>query len=106
MTFYSPFLLVFAVPAVAFAVLVGVPRFRMEQRARALLARHPDAEHTSVYLELRSVLAVGKRREIHAEIAKMQQQGWTFLRMREASPSLTTRSWGGGLTLHFIRTAD
>lgn len=85
---------------VGFFVLV--PRMRMVRRARALLARYPGAEQTSVYLELHSTFAWEKQREIDAKIAEMQPQGWTFLRAVEASPLRTIRSWGGGLTLRFI----
>jgi hypothetical protein len=87
-----------------FAVIV--PRHRMERRARALLAQHPGAEQTSVYLALHSTWAWQKQQEIDAKIAEMNAQGWTLLRSMEASPLRTIRSWGGGLTLHFIRTRD
>jgi len=72
--------------------------------AREILAQYPGAEQTSVYLELHSTFPGDKQREIDAKIAEMQPQGWTFLRAMEASPLRTLRSWGGGLTLHFIRT--
>jgi hypothetical protein len=36
----------------------------------------------------------------------MASVGWTFLRAAEASPLRTIRSWGGGLTLHFIRANE
>jgi len=102
---YITFILLCSIPIlVLFVFIVAVPRFRMERRARALLAQHPDAEQTSVYLELHSAFAGGKRREIDAKIAEMQPQGWIFLRAMEASPLRTICSWGGGLTLHFIRT--
>ena len=101
---YITIILLCAVPAFLLFVFVIVPRFRMERRARALLARHPGAEQTSVYLELHSTFSGGKQREIDAKIAEMQPQGWTFLRAMEASPLRTMFSWGGGLTLHFIRT--
>lgn len=98
-------ILLCAIPAILlFVFFVAVPRFRMERRARALLAQYPGAEQTSVYLELHSIYADGKQREIDAKIAEMQTQGWTFLRVREASPLRAIRSWGGSLTLHFIRT--
>ena len=101
---YIPIILLCAVPAIFLFVFFFIPRFRMERRARALLAQHPGAEQTSVYLELHSTFAGGKQREIDAKIAEMQPQGWTFLRAMEASPLRTMSSWGGGLTLHFIRT--
>ena len=101
---YITIILLCAIPAFLLCVFVIVPRFRMERRARALLAQHPGAEQTSVYLELHSTFAGGKEREIDAKIAEMQPQGWTFLRAMEASPFRTIFSWGGGLTLHFIRT--
>ena len=97
-------LLLCAISAFIFFFAVVIPRFRMERRARALLAQHPGAEQTSVYLGLHSTFAGGKQREIDAKIAEMQPQGWTFLRAMEASPLRTMRSWGGGLTLYFIRT--
>ena len=104
MNYYITLILLCAIPAILLFVFVAVPRFRMERRARALLAQHPGAEQTSVYLELHSTFAGDKQREIDAKIAEMQPQGWTFLRAMEASPLRTIRSWGGGLTLHFIRT--
>jgi hypothetical protein len=105
MNYYITLIILAAIPAILlFVFFVAVPRFRMERRARALLAQHPGAEQTSVYLELHSTFAGDKQREIDAKIAEMQPQGWTFLRAMEASPLRTLRSWGGGLTLHFIRT--
>ncbi len=93
-----------AVPAILLSVFfVVVPRLRMKRRASALLAEHPRAEQTSVYLELHSTFAGDKQREIDAKIAEMQPQGWIYLRAVEASPLRTIRSWGGGLTLQFIR---
>ena len=82
------------------------PRIKMERRARSLLAQHPDAERTSVYLALNSTWASQKQREIDAKIEEMRAQGWTFLRGMEANPLRTLCSWGGGLTLRFIRTYD
>ena len=76
----------------------------MQRHARKILAKHPGAEQTSIYLELHSTFAGGKQREIDAKIAEMQPQGWTFLRAAEANPLRTLLSWGGGLTLYFIRT--
>ena len=102
---YITMLLLCSIPAILLLVFVVViPRLRMERRARALLDQHPTAEQMSVYLELHSTFAGGKQREIDAKIAEMQPQGWTFLRATEANPLRTMFSWGGGLTLHFIRT--
>lgn len=101
---YITALLLCAIPAflpVLFAVIV--PRLRMERRTRALLALHPGAEQTSLYLKLHSTFAWEKQREIDSKIAEMQPLGWTFLRATEANPLHTIRSWGGGLTLYFIR---
>lgn len=102
---YITSLLLCAIPAILlFVFAIGIPRYRTRRRVRALLAQHPGAEQTSVYLELHSTFAGGKQREIDAKIAEMQPQGWTFLRARAANPLRTISSWGGGLTLHFIRT--
>jgi hypothetical protein len=100
---YIPIILLCVIPVFFLVAFVVVPRLRMERRACALLAQHPGAEQTSVYLELHSAFAGGKQREIDAKIAEMQPQGWIFLRAMEASPLRTIFSWGGGLTLHFIR---
>ena len=94
------------IAAAVFVPLALLPRLRMERRSRALLAQHPGAEQTSVYLALHSAWAWNKRREMDDRIAEMRRQGWTFLRAKEAGPLRTIRSRGGGLTLHFIRTND
>jgi hypothetical protein len=102
---YSMIILLVAIPIfflLGFAIII--PRFQMERRAHILLAQHPDSERTSVYLPLHSTWAWQKQREIDAKIADMKVEGWSFLRGREASPLRTIFSWGGGLTLHFIRT--
>ena len=75
----------------------------MERRARGILAQHPGAERISVYLAFRSGWWSGKGKEMDAKVAEMARAGWTFLRATEASPPRTIRSWGGGVTLHFIR---
>lgn len=86
------------------ALVVLPARVRMERRARRLLFAHPDAERKSVYLPFPSVK--GKRAAMEARIAEVESGGWTFLRATEASPLRTLRSWGGGLTLHFIRAVE
>ena len=83
---------------------IRAPCLRMESRARALIAQHPNAEQTSVYLKLNSTFAWNKQREVDAKIAEMQPQGWTFLRIMEVNPSRMIRFCGGGVTLQFIRT--
>ena len=101
-TMHAASFLIMLVPVLWVVPFVLIPRRRMEQRARALLAQHPNGERTSVYLTFRSGWT-GKRTELDARIAEMARAGWTFLRASEASPLRTIRSWGGGLTLHFIR---
>jgi hypothetical protein len=96
-------LLVLLLVAVMFVLFVLIPRLRMERRARVLLAQHPNAERKSVYVAFRCGWASGKRREMDAKIAEMKDAGWTFLRATEASPVRTLCSWGGGVTLQFIR---
>lgn len=102
----QPILLFLALAVIPFAVASAIVlprRIRMERRARALLAQHPGAEQTSVYLSLHSTWTWEKQREIDAKVAEMSVAGWTYLRATEANPLRTIRSWGGGLTLHFIR---
>jgi len=102
----EPLLFVLAMPAIAFVIVLTVVlprRIRMECRARALLAQHPDAERTLIYLAFPSAWPSAKEKEMDAKISEMSMAGWTFLRAAEASPLRAIRSWGGGLTLHFIR---
>jgi len=102
-----PLLLLFTAMPFVIAFLIVLPRrIQMRRRARAMLAQHPYAEQTSVYLAFRSGWWTAKQRAMDAKIAEMASAGWTFLRAAEASPLRTIRSWGGGLTLHFIRTDD
>ncbi|MGA2137866.1 MAG: hypothetical protein ABSH14_03290 [Verrucomicrobiia bacterium] len=86
-----------------FVPLVLIPRLRMERRARELLAQHPDAERTSVYLQFRSVRWSEKKKDHDAMVAEMSAKGWTFLRASEASLLRTSITWAGGVTMHFIR---
>jgi hypothetical protein len=104
MNYYTTIILLGAVPVLFwFVFFVAVPRFRMERRARVLLSKHAGADRTSVYLPLHSTWAWEKQREIDARVAEMQSEGWIFLRGMEANPLRTICSWGGGLTLQFIR---
>jgi hypothetical protein len=101
-----PFSLLMLAPIaiVLFIVTVVIPsRVRMERRARAILAQYPGAEMISVYLAFRSGWWSGKGKEMDAKVAELAAAGWTFLRATEASPLRTIRSWGGGVTLHFVR---
>ena len=84
---------VVAMAAAVFVPLVLIPRIHMERRARALLAQHPGAEQTSVYLELHSAWAWDKQRQVAAKIAEMQPRGWTLLRAR--GPAHCARSVRG-----------
>jgi hypothetical protein len=83
------------------AIFVVPARVGMERRARTLLSDHPNADRKSVYLSFPSVR--GKRALMELRIAEIETDGWIYLRATEASPWRTLRSWGGGLTLHFIR---
>ena len=56
-------------------------------------------------LALSSFDAPGKQQEIDGKVAEMTTAGWSLLGTVEASPLLTLRSWGGGVTLQFVRSA-
>jgi hypothetical protein len=88
---------------VAFAILILPRRIRMERQARRLLAAHPGAEQTKVYLQFHSVSWSEKRKAHEAMVADMAAKGWTFLRASEASPLRTSITWAGGVNMHFIR---
>lgn len=98
------FLAIAAMPVAIVLAVVLPQRIRMERRARALMKEHPDAEKTSMYIAFQSGWSGGKRKEMDVKIADMSTIGWTLLRATEASPLKTIRSWGGGLTMHFIRS--
>ena len=84
--------------------LTSVPgRIRMRRHLRELLTQHPHAEQTSVYVAFRSAREAERQRSMDDVIAEMDSAGWTFLRIAEANPLRTLRSWGGGLNLHFVR---
>jgi hypothetical protein len=85
------------------AVLILPRRIRMERRARELLAEHPGAEQTSVFLKFQSVRWSEKRKAHDAMVAEMATKGWTFLKASEASLLRTSITWAGGMNMHFIR---
>ena len=102
---YITIILLSAISAILLSVgsvsIFLAARRRMERRASALLAQHPGAEQTSVFLKLHSTFAWNKQREVDAKIAEMLPQGWTFLRIASSLP--TFRPWGASVTLHFLR---
>ena len=103
-TLMNYIVIIYFVVAMALGLTVfGIRRFRMERQASTLLAQHPGAEQTSVYLQLYSPFPWDRQRELDAKIAEMQPQGWTFLRARPASLLRAFRSWGGCLKVDFIR---
>jgi hypothetical protein len=91
-----------AIILVGLAAVILPPRIRMEQRARKLLAEHPGAEQTSVYLQFQSARWSEKQKAHDAMVADMAAKGWTFLRASEASPRKSV-TWAGGVNMHFIK---
>ena len=103
---FEEFLFISAPPAIVLASLAAymLPRrMRVERRARKLLAEHPGAERTTVYLEFKSAKWSEKQRAHDALVADMAAKGWTFLKAGEASPLRTCFSWAGGVNMHFVR---
>jgi hypothetical protein len=102
------FVLVLVGSFTALLVIVVSPiimeRAHMERRAREILAHNPDAETISLYVPFRSVSPVTRRREMNAKIEEMEAGGWQYLKASEANVARTSKAWGGGLNLHFIRT--
>ena len=92
-----------AVLLLTLAVIILPRRLRIERRAREILAQHPDAEQTSLYLQFHSVKWSEKRKAHEAMVADMAAKGWTFLRASEAPLRTTSITWAGGVTMHFIR---
>jgi len=85
------------------AIVILPRRIRMERRARKLLAEHPGAEQTSVYLQFDSVKWSEKRKAHETMVADMATKGWTFLKASEANLKRTSVTWAGGVNMHFIR---
>ena len=90
---------------VVLAIVIFPRRIRMEQRARKLLAEHPDAEQTTVYLQFHSAKWSEKQKAHEAMVADMAAKGWTFLRASEANLLKTSFTWAGGVNMHFIKFA-
>ena len=95
-----------AMPMAVVLIAVLPSRLRAERRARELLAQHPAAERTCIYVAFASAWSNAKRQQIDDQIKDMRRRGWTFLRASEANPLRTFCSWGGGVNLHFIRVHD
>ena len=92
-----------AILVLAVLTFVLPRRLRMERRERELLAQHPDAERTSVYLQFRSAWWRERKKDYDDKIAEMANKGWTFLRASEANPLRTSLTWAGGVNMQFIR---
>lgn len=60
-------------------------------------------DETEVFVSFPSVN--GRQSLIEEKKAEMARQGWTYLRLKEAPVRQTMRTWGGGLTLQFVRPA-
>ena len=80
-----------------------IPRFNMKHHADDLLKEMPIHERTTIYLAFSDIFPSGKKRAIDAKVSEMKDDEWTLLKMGEANPLRTLRSWGGGLNMHFIR---
>jgi hypothetical protein len=84
-------------------VLVVPARLRMARRAKDLLAQMPQHELRTVYLAFASGWYRGKEKEMAAKISEEANAGWIFLKASGANLLKTSRSWGGGINLQFIR---
>jgi len=45
----------------------------------------------------------GKQRELDALAAQREPDGWIYWKITAANPLRTIGSWGGGVTVHFVR---
>jgi hypothetical protein len=101
--FAMPIFVLILIPFLG-ALAANIPRrWRMVRRAKMLLAQMPQHESKTVYLAFASGWYRGKEKEMKAKIMEEEKTGWTFLKASEANIFKTSRSWGGGLNLHFIR---
>jgi hypothetical protein len=78
-------------------------RIRMETRARDLLSQIEHPETISVFVSFDSALRAKRLARIDEEVTKMEPAGWQFLRLRAAPIRRTSRFWGGGLSIDFVR---
>jgi hypothetical protein len=91
------------IPVIISTWMVLLPRIRMEQRAKELLAKMPQHESKTIYLSFDSALPNTKRAAMNSRISEVERDGWIFLKASEVGLDKTCSSWGGGLNLHFIR---
>ncbi len=87
----------------ALFLFIGIPRIKMEVRAKRILSQMPNHETTSSFVGFHSALPSRKRAAINEKITEMESNGWLYLKSAEANPLKTTFYWGGGLNLYFIR---
>ncbi len=82
---------------------VGIPRIKMEARAKKILSQIPNHEIQSFFVSFDSIFPAGKRTIMKKKIAEMESQGWIYLKSGEANPLKTIQYRGGGLNMYFIR---
>jgi hypothetical protein len=90
----------------ALSLFVGIPRIRMEIRAKKVLSQMPSHEIKSFFITFDPALSSGKRIIIDKKIAEMESQGWIYLKCSEANPLKTIKYRGGGLNMYFIRNSE
>jgi hypothetical protein len=89
-----------------FFLFVGIPRIRMELRAKKILSQIPHHEIQSFFIPFASTFPSGKRAVMEKKIAEMENQGWIYLKSSEANPLKTIKYQGGGLNMYFVRDSQ
>lgn len=87
----------------ALVLFLGVPRIRMELRAKRILSQIANYEIKSFFVSFDSVFPSQKRAVMDKKIAEMESQGWIYLRSGEVNPLKTIKYLGGGLNMYFVR---
>ena len=99
----SEYLLASIIMLLTLFLFIGIPRIKMELRAKRILSQMPNHEITSSLVIFHSASPSQKRVVINEKIAEMESNGWLFLKSAEANPLKTILYWGGGLKLYFIK---
>lgn len=83
---------------------------RIRARLRDLTARAESLlENTGGFVEHQELLHFrrtspwGKQRELETLAAQREAEGWLYWKITAANPLRTVGSWGGGVTVHFVR---
>ncbi len=72
-------------------------------RAESLMDDPAGFVEQQELLHFRRASPWGKQRELDALVVQREAEGWLYWKITAANPLRTIGSWGGGVTVHFVR---